>query len=189
MDCMPAILLAPPVSEPLPLADAKQYLRVEHADDDALIAALIVAARQAVERATRRVLVTQTWRIVLDRWPASGRIVAPVNPLSTLEAARVFVVDGTPVPVDPAAFTLNTAAVPGVIAFERGAVAEPGRALAGIELDVTAGHGAAADVPAPLVQAVRLLLARGYEHRDRVPGDALPEAVARLVAPFRVLSI
>jgi uncharacterized phiE125 gp8 family phage protein len=186
---MPAILLTPPASEPLSLAEAKQYLRVEHGDDDALIAALVAAARGALERATRRVLITQTWRIVLDRWPASGRIVSPVNPLSTLEAARVIAADGTPAAIDPDAFTLNTAAVPGAIAFDRGAVAEPGRALSGIEIDITAGHGTAADVPAPLVQALRLLLARGYEHRDLVPGDALPDAVARLIAPFRVLSI
>jgi uncharacterized phiE125 gp8 family phage protein len=79
--------------------------------------------------------------------------------------------------------------VPGVIAFERANVAQPGRALAGIELDVTAGYGGAADVPAPLLHAIRLLLARAYEHRDAMAHDALPEAVAALVAPFRVIAL
>jgi hypothetical protein len=45
------------------------------------------------------------------------------------------------------------------------------------------------DIPAPLLQAIRLLLAQAYEQRDQVRPDALPDAVARLVAPFRVLSI
>ncbi|MCC6946941.1 MAG: phage head-tail connector protein [Bradyrhizobiaceae bacterium] len=186
---MPAILLTPPAGEPLSLAEAKQFLRVEHEDNDELVAALISAACNAVELATRRVLVTQTWRIVLDRWPASGRVVSPVNPLRTLEAARVFAADGTPTILDLEGFTLNTASVPGVLAFERANVSEAERAFAGIEIDVTAGYGDAEDVPAPLVQAIRLLLARAYEHRDEVRPDALPDAVASLLAPFRVLSI
>ena len=186
---MPAILLTPPASEPLSLADAKQFLRVEHTADDDLIAALIASARGAVELATRRLLVTQTWRIVLHRWPPSGRIVAPVNPLRTLEEVRVLDEDGEPTALDPQGFVLDTASVPGVIAFMPANVPEPGRALAGIELDVTAGYGAAADVPAPLVQVIRLLVARSYEQRDAVVTDALPDAVAKLVAPFRVMSL
>jgi len=186
---MPAILLEPPASEPLSLAEAKNFLRVEHAADDALIGALIAAARGAVEAATRRVCITQTWRIALDRWPASARIVSPVNPLRALVAARVLAADGTPSALGTDAFTLNTVAVPGLIAFERANVAEPGRALAGIELDVSVGYGEAASVPAPLVQAIRLLLARAYEQRERVADDKLPDDVARLIAPFRVLSL
>ncbi|MEX2126867.1 MAG: head-tail connector protein [Xanthobacteraceae bacterium] len=186
---MPAILLTPPASEPLLLAEAKQFLRVEHDADDELIAALVAAARNAVEFATRRVLITQAWRIVLDRWPAAGRIVAPVNPLRALAAARVLAEDGEPTALDVDAFTLDTASLPGVIAFERANVAEPGRSLAGIELDVTAGYGDAADVPAPLTHAIRLLLARSYEHRDQIQSNALPDTVASLIAPFRILSI
>jgi uncharacterized phiE125 gp8 family phage protein len=186
---MPAILLTPPAAEPLSLAAAKTFLRVEHDADDELIAALLAAARNAVELATRRVLLTQTWRIVLDRWPASGCIAAPVNPLQSLAAARVRGADGAATPLDPDGFTLDGASAPAVIAFERANLAEPGRARAGIELDVVAGYGAASAVPAPLAQAVRLLLAQSYERRERMQVDALPDAVARLVAPFRVLSI
>ena len=64
---MPAILLTPPVAEPLSLEDAKLFLRVEHDADDERIASLIAAARGEIELATRRVLMTQTWRLVLHR--------------------------------------------------------------------------------------------------------------------------
>jgi uncharacterized phiE125 gp8 family phage protein len=186
---MPAILLTPPASEPISLAEAKNFLRVEHDADDELIAALIAAARNAIELATRRVLIAQTWRMTLHCWPASGRIVSPVNPLVSLTAGRVRREDETFSVLDPTAFMLDTASVPGVIAFERAGVTEPVRALAGIELDVEAGYGAAVDVPAPLTQAIRLLLAQSYEQRDQVRPDALPETVAALVAPFRILSL
>ena len=69
---MSAILLNAPASEPVSLAEAKLFLRVEHDDDDDLIAALIAAARVQVEAQTRRALITQTWRLVRDVWPAGG---------------------------------------------------------------------------------------------------------------------
>lgn len=187
---MSAILLEPPAIEPISLAEAKNFLRVEHAADDALIAALIAGARGQVEAATRRVLITQTWRIAHDRWPRSARMVSPVNPLRALIEARVLAADGSATVLASSAFTLDTTSVPGLIAFERANVAEPGRPLAGIELDVSAGYGAtAASVPEPLRQAIRLLIARAYEHRDRVEEDALPADVARLIGPYRILSV
>jgi uncharacterized phiE125 gp8 family phage protein len=51
---MAAILIEPPASEPLSLAEAKNYLRVQHDADDALIAAMISAARMQAESRTRR---------------------------------------------------------------------------------------------------------------------------------------
>jgi len=186
---MPSILLTPPAAEPLSRADAKRFLRLEHDTDDELIEALIASARREVELATRRVLVTQRWRIVLHRWPTSGRVLSPVNPLKALEAVRVFDETSVADPVDTAVFAVDNASVPAIIDCSRLNIPAPGRSVAGIELDVSAGYGLAADVPAPLVQAIRLLVARSYESRDRVMPDALPHTVATLIAPFRVLSL
>lgn len=187
---MAAVLLQGPAIEPVSLAEAKNYLRVEHADDDSLIGELIVAARTQVEQAARRVLITQSWRIVKDRWPASGWLVSPVNPLQTIDAVRVYPLEGAAVALDPDALTLNAAAAPAIIAFEYGSVKQPGRTAGGIELDVTAGYGdAAEDVPAPLRQAIRFLVARTYENRNRVEKDELPDAVAALIAAYRVAKL
>ena len=185
---MPAILLAGPAAEPLNLTEAKAYLRVDHEAEDALIASMITAARATVEALTRRVLIDQGWRIVRDAWPASGLIAAPVNPLRAIVAAHVIDAAGAEVEVPLAALTLDAARLPGLIRVERGAVPAPGRALAGIAIDVTAGHGADADhVPSPLIEAVRVVLAHFYEHRDVPgPGAAFPARLDALVAPFRV---
>lgn len=187
---MAAILIEPPASEPLSLAEAKNYLRVEHAADDTLIQSMIAAARMEVEARTRRALLTQTWCIVLDRWPGSGTIASPVSPLREVVAARVYDEAGEPQALDPDIFILNTAAAPGLIAFDAGRVIQPARDIAGIELDIEAGYGAAADVPAPLLQAMRLLLARAYEYRGQGErNDPLPEGIAVLLAPYRVVSL
>ncbi len=84
-----AILLAGPASEPVTLADAKTFLRVDHDADDVLIGSLIAAARRLVETATRRALITQTWRLVRDAWPAGGRLRVLPAPLRGVVAARV----------------------------------------------------------------------------------------------------
>ena len=58
----------------------------------------------------------------------------------------------------------------------------------GIALDITAGHGPNSDhVPSPLIEAVRVVLAHFYEHRDVAgAGAAFLARLDALVAPFRV---
>lgn len=190
---MTLLLLAAPAAEPLSLADAKHFLRVEHDDDDALIGALIVGARGHVEARTRRLLITQTWRCVLDAWPPDGYVALLIAPLSEVSAARVYDADGVAHALDVEHFVVNRVASPGLIAFAPWAVASPGRAFAGIELDVIAGYGAAAsDVPLPLIQAIRLLVAHWYENRALVGAGAhapLPGTLDPLLAPYRVMSL
>lgn len=187
---MAAILIEPPESEPLSLFEAKNYLRVAHEADDALISSMIAAARIQVEARTRRALITQTWRILLDRWPSSGVIASPVSPLREVIAARVRNRAGEAQEIDVDIFLANGASSPGLIAFDAGRVLHPEQSVAGIEIDIEAGYGAASDVPAPLIQAVRLLLARAYEYRgENGRTEIFPDGIAALIAPYRVVSL
>ena len=62
-------IVAEATTEPVSLADAKAHLRVIHAGDDAIIAALITAARAAVESETGRALAEASYS-----WePENGR--------------------------------------------------------------------------------------------------------------------
>lgn len=187
---MSAILLTGPAIEPLSLAEAKAFLRVETSDDDDVIGALIAGARIHVEAQTRRALITQGWRLSRDAWPEDGRLTIVPAPLQALTAARVYDFEGLAHDVDTQAFVLDKGA--SVIAFAPWAVPAPGRVAAGIELDVTVGYGAAAaDVPEALRQAIRLLVAHWYENRGLVTTGAnyspLPQSVAALIAPYRML--
>jgi uncharacterized phiE125 gp8 family phage protein len=191
---MSATLLTGPAVEPVPLADAKSYLRIEHAADDDALAALIAGARIHVETQTRRALITQVWRLTRDAWPADGRIAVTPAPLRALVAARIYKVDGTALTLSTAAFAADTAGAPAVLAFAPGTFAAPGRVVAGIELDVEVGYGGApSDVPQPLRQAIRALVAHWYEHRGVTAAGAaiaaLPESVAALLRPYRVLAL
>jgi uncharacterized phiE125 gp8 family phage protein len=191
---MPSILLNGPAVEPLTLGEAKAFIRVAHDDDDDIIAALIAGARIHIEAQTRRALITQTWRIVRDAWPENGRLAPLPVPLATLVAARIYKASGATQTIDLAGFTLDSAAAPAMLSFTRGALMAPERRAAGIEIDITCGHGdTAEDVPEPLRQAVRLLVAHWYEHRGLVTlgteSAILPASVAALIGPYRVLSL
>lgn len=191
---MSSILLTPPAAEPVTIADAKGFLRVEHDDDDDTIAALIAAARSHVEAQTRRALITQTWRLVRDAWPASGRIAVTPVPLIEVAAARVRDEDDTAQTIDVQAFAADTASAPAILAFAPWSLPVPGKKASGIELDVVTGYGAEPDdVPAPLRQAIKFLVAHWYENRGLIAiGHSvavMPMTVAALIAPYRVRSL
>jgi uncharacterized phiE125 gp8 family phage protein len=189
---MPSILLSGPVAEPVTLAEAKQFIRVEHDDDDDVIAALIAGSRIHIEGRTRRALLTQSWRLARDVWPASGRLALLPVPLVSLDAVRVYRQDGSTLALDVAGFALDKVAAPAMLAFTQGAPA-PERPVGGIEIDITCGYGDADDVPEPLRQAVRLLVAHWYENRGIVAAGGevavLPATVSELIAPYRVLAL
>jgi uncharacterized phiE125 gp8 family phage protein len=145
---MTPILLIAPAIEPLSLEEAKAFLRVETGDDDALIAALIAAARLHVESQTNLALITQSWRLVFDCWPRHGRIAVRPGPLKTVNAARVFDLNGNARSVDTQAFVPDFGG--SVLKFLPWSVPRTTRFAAGIEIDVTVGFGeAAAAVPEP----------------------------------------
>jgi uncharacterized phiE125 gp8 family phage protein len=191
---MSAILLNAPASEPISLAQTKLYLRVEHDDDDELIAALIAAARVQVEAQTRRALIVQTWRLVRDVWPAGGALPILPVPLREVTAIGVYDADGMIHALDVDDFHIDAVSAPAILGYERAAPSAPGKLRAGIQIDIEAGYGdTGEDVPEPLRQAIRLLVAHWYENRRIIASSgevaSLPASVSALIAPFRVLSL
>jgi uncharacterized phiE125 gp8 family phage protein len=186
------MLLNGPAVEPVSLAEAKTHLRIAHDDADAEISALIAAARVHLETQTRRGFVTQTWRLLRDAWPADGRIAVLPAPLRALLAVRVVMRDGSEQPIALDRFALDQAGAPAILAFDPAFMPRSDRAAAGIELDVEVGYGdAPADVPAPLRQAILMLVAHWYENRGAVAEHSamLPLSVGALIAPYRVLGL
>ncbi len=185
---MTPIALTPPAIEPVSLSEAKDFLRILTDDEDELLGTLITAARLMIEAASGRLLIEQSWRIVLNAWPLGGEIRLPLSPVRSLIAARVFPASGSAEVVASSSLALVAGSDPPLMAIV-GPVSSLGRASAAIEIDLVAGFGATRDtVPAPLRQAVLRLACRWFEHRgDVVSRDAarLPAEIAALVAPFR----
>ena len=93
---MPLTLVTPPTLEPLTLAEATSHLRVDLNDDDDLITDLITAAREYAETVTRRALLTQTWDLKLDAFPASSGtpVRLPFPPLQSVTSIQYVDTNG-----------------------------------------------------------------------------------------------
>jgi uncharacterized phiE125 gp8 family phage protein len=187
---MALILTSGPALEPVTVSEAKAHLRVDGSTEDALINSLILTSRLHIEAALGLALITQSWMMVLDRWPRDGVVALPIRPVQAVSAVRIIAIDDVPATVPPADYILDGKGGPPRLVAKSGWAA-PGRKVGGIEIDFSAGFGAmAADVPQPIRHALLMLIAHWYEHRDPLeigrPEANIPNAVSELLMPYRV---
>lgn len=185
---MSLILTSAPVLEPVTVSEAKAHLRLDGAAEDALIASLILTSRLHVEAALGLALITQGWRLTLDRWP-NGAVRFPLRPIQSVTSVSVRAADATPAIMPPEDYLLDGHALKPRLIARDGKWPEPGLGAGGIEIAFAAGLGdAAADVPEPIRHAILLLVAHWYEHRDPLEVGsaraAIPAAVSDLLKPY-----
>ena len=186
---MTPILLSGPTEEPVSIAQARQWLKIDTSDEDDLIGGLITSARLMIEATTRRMLMTQSWRLLLDQWPRGIVYQLPLAPVLSVNGVRLIDALGNPHPLPELLYWLQASSEKPRLIFNT-APPSPERAAGGIEIDVTVGYGPRRDdVPAPLRQAICMLTAAWFEDRGDTLSDAsrepLPPRVAALVMPYR----
>lgn len=177
-----------PAEEPLTLAEGKAHLRVLHSAEDSLIGTYLSAAVSAVEEHLRRALVTQTWRLTLDRFPCgSAPIRLPRPPLLSVSAVEYVDGDGAAQTLAADLYQVRTDPLPGEVRLAYGATWPATRDEAGaVRITYVAGYGAAAAVPAPIRAAILLLLGDLYTGRTaNIVGTivAANPTVAALLGP------
>ena len=183
-------LITGPAIEPVTLAEAKAHLKVDTADDDALIATQIAAARARAEWHLGRALITQSWIQWRDCWPADGIIELSLPPLQSVTSVTTYARDNTPTMLDPGTYQVDAVSQPGRIVFNCDVIPPLDlRRANAIAIAFTAGYGnAATDVPAPIREALLELIAFLYEHRGEAP-DELPLAALALLSPYRMFNL
>ena len=160
--------LTPPAAEPLTLAEAKLHLRVDAdiTDDDSLISALIVAARQQAEHRTGRAMVTQQWRYSVDAFPA-GSLDLPLPKLQSVQSVSYLDNNGTRQTLANTEYDVITDELVGRIIPAYGKSWPSCREHPGsVRVDYTCGYGAAADVPQSIKAWMLLAIATWYENRE-----------------------
>lgn len=203
--------------EPVTLAEAKAYCRVDLSDEDTLIASLISAARRRVEKETGLALTAQTWVAVFDSWPsvdsgARDRLGdwwdgVREGPISAIVPDGVFLIDKRPFSAVTSIKTLDAygvlATVDSTIYFTqesdyRGRImlklgqTWPTTTLAakgGIEITFTAGF---ATMPGDLKTAVMMLTKHWYDNREPAANGAvvtLPQHVGEIMGSWRAMRL
>lgn len=191
---MAMLLRTGPEVEPVTLDEVKAHLRIDSGVEDALLASLVLTSRLHIEAALSIALVAQSWRLVLDNWPKDAIVAMPIAPVKLVEAVRVVTSGGDAIVVPPESYQLDVAGRPQRLVNVAGGWPRPERRTGGIQIDLVAGFGAAAsDVPVPIRQALLLLVAHWYEHRDPFeiggPQTNVPNAVSRLLGPYRAVRL
>lgn len=186
------VLVTAPAEEPVTTAEAKSHLRVDIADDDGLIDDLVSGCREQVENHTRRALVTQTWDLFFDAWPA-GDILIPRPPLQSVTGVYYTNDEGVETQVSSSIYLVDVKREPGRVVLKSGE-SWPSATLQGINgvrVRFVAGYGAAAAVPGPIKSALKLWLGDLYENRENTLigiGTAvveMPFAARALLSPYR----
>lgn len=168
-------LVTDAASEPITTAQAKTHCRIDTDTDDTYIDILIKTARQQVEEDTDRAMLTQTWEIYMDSFPASDStpIRFPRSPLIAVSSVAYTDTagDAQTWSADEYDVDINT---------------EPGRLLpaygytypstydkpSNVIIAYTCGYGVdigeATLLPQGTLMATYLLISHGYEHREAV---------------------
>ena len=193
-------VVTPPTTLAVPLADAKTYLRVDGTNEDSLIAGLIQAATDHVERVTRRTMIYTTYRLRLDSFP-DGPIELPRSPAVDITAGGNYAYDmpsvdyfdqvGDEVSLEKEVdYELDLTENPPCLqlpAMTYWPLTKAGKAKA-VTVDFVAGYGpTAATVPALLKQGILLLVGHWYENREAVGsvGSEMALAVDSILKIYR----
>lgn len=176
----------PDLDAVISVADLKEHLRVDHSDEDTLIEAYRDAAIKWVEDYCNTRLGDVTAVGYLDYFYPVRVPVGPVTAISQITYTATGNVETT-LPTANYYFDLKTQ--PARIRFDNVPDVED-EALNRVQVSMTVGY-AEADVPKPLIQAVKLMTAHLYETRIPVVTGTItsevPLALKALLNPYRVL--
>lgn len=189
--------------EVVPVEEAKLFLKIDHDDEDTLLAGLIRTARMAVEAYTSRSLILQKWQFTLNAGYAVSRsdpaylsghksrgdrgIEMPRAPFVTLLGNPVLITDYGPKEITD--FRIDTSGVVTRIHF--GASAQNFLQGSGtLQLTFTAGYEDAT-CPEPLKMAILMIVAHLYEHRLAANDNpdllnSFQEGILNLIKPYQI---
>lgn len=199
------IQITDPSHEPISVADAKDYLRIDSTDQDAVIGGLITAARIEVEEYTRRVMVNHQFKLSFDRFPGSWpfsygfgssllspyrEIHIPLCPLVSIDSFKM--IDMNTGELTDVEYQVSTDSEPARLQPPYGQAWPIARwVLDAGQITFTAGYGdtslspvVGSNPPEPLLLAMKLMIGHWYENRE---SQEMPKAAENLMRRYRVV--
>ena len=177
-------------SEPLTTAEVKSFLRVDSSDEDTLIGVLISAARAMAEAYTRRILMTTTIEEFFDGFPDYRNpkdkdiIYLSRGPIQSITSVKYVDSLGDEQTVASENYRTDLVSEPARVLSENGWSATKDTVNAVVARYVC-GYSSSSDVPAPIRQAMLLMIGEMYEKRQ-YSIKQLPTAAEYLMNTYRV---
>jgi uncharacterized phiE125 gp8 family phage protein len=184
-------LITPPTVEPVSLEEMKTHARIDDDGENTLLQALIVAARQWIEKSLSRALINQIYEFALDQCPNADSLLLPVGPVQSVIKIESFDDDDTASLMPEMSYLLDGVSAPARVILRKNAQwPDTTRSARGLIVTYSAGYGPDASfVPEPLKLAIMQLALHWYEHRgEAVAGSAIqmtPMGVMSLLLPYR----
>ena len=187
---MSIAVITPAASEPLSVSEVKDFLRVDSSAEDTLIGVLIEAARSMAEAYTRRIMMTTTIEEFFDVFPTYRNpedkdiIFLSRGPIQSISSVTYIDSLGDEQTVASENYRSDLVSEPSRIISSNGWAATKDTVNA-VVVRYICGYSSSSDVPAPIRQAMLLMIAEMYEKRqDSV--KRLPTAAEYLMNPYRV---
>ncbi len=166
---MPTIKVTDATVEPITLAEAKMWTRIDIPDEDTFFEQICIpAARQEAERRMNRTILTTTWLLQLDAFPDCSCIRVHWPLLQSVTHVKYIDPTGAQLTLDPATYVLDKTSEPGRLCLAPGASwpATQADRINAVEVEYKAGWEAAAKVPAVIKQWVALFAATLFNNRE-----------------------
>lgn len=173
-------LITAPTLRPISLAAAKLHAKIDHATDDALIDALIVAATERAEHYTGRKLISQTWEYVVSDFEDIMRL--PFAPVQSITSIKYMDTDNVEQTLASSVYDLIDEALPPRVVLKYGQTwPSVYDAQDAVRIRYVAGYG---DNPGQVPEGIRswmlVRIANMYALRDTL----LAQGVTMLPAAF-----
>ena len=160
-------LITPSTALPVSLATAKQQMNLEHSEHDELITLMIRAAAANAEQQLNRALMSQTWQLLIDAFPAAEiRLARPrVQAITSIVYVNTA---GADVTLNPSLYTLDADLLPGWVLPALGTTWPATREQANaVRVTFVSGYGNdAASVPPEVTQWLLQQVAAMYRNRE-----------------------
>lgn len=175
-----------PAAEPVKVSELKTWLGYGASDQDTQLTNLLEAARQWVEEYLRRQLITATWTLKLDHFPAN-EMDLPYPPLQSVTSITYTAVGGESTVLSASLYDVSTASARIAPAYNQ--------SWPSVQLDLeplsivyVAGYGdSSSDVPETIRQAILMIAGGWWQQMQCGEGQSIPMAAKAMLSPYRVI--
>ena len=181
-----------PTLTPVSLAEAKTHLRLDSsftADDD-YITTLINVATSAAENYTNLAIMEQSWYLDIDAFPDYFNLLKGTLRVLTINSITYSDENNASQTLASSNYFADGSIKPARIYFAPDAtIPSTYDKPNAVNVDFTLGFTAASQVPAPIKQAVLLMVGTYYETRQTVSDRTykeIPQSAEFLLMPYRV---